>query len=102
MIYSFACADTEALFHSQPVSRFRNIERVARQKLLQVHAATELASLRIPPGNQIEALKSDRRGQHSIRVNDQSRICFGGKLMGDRLHPLTIQGLDRGMHARWT
>jgi proteic killer suppression protein len=76
MILSFACGDTEALFHSRAVARFRNIERVARRKLLQLHAATELASLRIPPGNQLEALKGDRKGQHSIRVNDQWRICF--------------------------
>ncbi len=76
MIRSFACADTEALFHSRSVSRFRNIERVARRKLLQIHAATELASLRIPPGNQLEALRADRKGQHSIRINDQWRICF--------------------------
>jgi proteic killer suppression protein len=80
MIRSFACADTEALFHSRGVSRFRNIERVARRKLLQIHATTELASLRIPPGNQLEALKSDQ-GQHSIRVNDQWRICFVWKRM---------------------
>jgi proteic killer suppression protein len=76
MIRSFACADTESLFHSRAVSRFRNIERVARRKLLQIHAATELASLRVPPGNQLEALKADRKGQHSIRINDQWRICF--------------------------
>ena len=82
MIRSFACADTEALFLSRQVSRFRNIERVARRKLLQIHAATELASLRIPPGNQLEALKADRRGQHSIRVNDQWRICFVWKSDG--------------------
>ena len=53
MLRSLACADTEALFHSRSVSRFRNIERVARRKLLQIHAATELASLRIPPGTQL-------------------------------------------------
>ena len=76
MIQSFTCRDTEALFHSQAVPRFRNIERVARRKLLQLHAATELASLRIPPGNQLEALKGSRKGQHSIRVNDQWRVCF--------------------------
>jgi len=76
MIRSFACTETEALFNSHPVPRFRNIERVARRKLLLVHAATELASLRVPPGNQLEALKGDRRGRHSIRVNDQWRICF--------------------------
>ncbi|MBL8450173.1 MAG: type II toxin-antitoxin system RelE/ParE family toxin [Dechloromonas sp.] len=76
MIHSFVCLDTEALFHSQAVPRFKNIERVARRKLLQLHAATELASLRIPPGNQLEALKGDRKGQHSIRINDQWRVCF--------------------------
>lgn len=76
MIHSFACSDAEALFHSRPVLRFRNIERVARRKLLQLHAATEPASLRIPPGNQLEALKGDRKGQHSIRINDQWRVCF--------------------------
>ena len=82
MIRSFACADTEALFHSRAVSRFRSIERVARRKLLQIHAATELASLRIPPGNRLEALKSDRKGQHSIRINDQWRVCLVWKSDG--------------------
>ncbi|MDP1757505.1 MAG: type II toxin-antitoxin system RelE/ParE family toxin [Pseudohongiella sp.] len=76
MIHSFACSDTEALFRSQDVPRFKNIERVARRKLLQLHAATELNSLRVPPGNRLEALKDDRKGQHSIRVNDQWRACF--------------------------
>ena len=76
MIHSFTCLDTEALFHSQTVPRFRNIERVARRKLLQLHAASELASLRVPPGNQLEAVKGSRKGQHSIRVNDQWRVCF--------------------------
>ena len=82
MICSFACADTEALFRSRAVYRFRNIERVARRKLLQIHAATELASLSVPPGNQLEALKADRKGQHSIRINDQWRICFVWKSDG--------------------
>jgi toxin HigB-1 len=76
MIRSFLCVDTEALFASKAVPRFRNIERVARRKLLQLHATTDLTSLRVPPGNQLEALKGNRRGQHSIRVNDQWRICF--------------------------
>lgn len=76
MIRSFTCTETEALFNSQVVPRFRNIERVARRKLLQLQAATELASLRVPPGNQLEALKGDRKGQHSIRINDQWRLCF--------------------------
>ena len=76
MIHSFACTDTEALFQSRAVSKFKNIERVARRKLLQIQAASVLNSLRIPPGNKLEALKGDRAGQHSIRVNEQWRICF--------------------------
>ena len=76
MIHSFADPATEKLFRSEVVPRFRNIERVARRKLLQLHAATELASLRVPPGNQLEALKGDRKGQHSIRINQQWRVCF--------------------------
>jgi proteic killer suppression protein len=54
----------------------RAIERQARRKLLYLHAATELEQLRMPPGNHLEALKGDRKGQHSIRINDQWRICF--------------------------
>lgn len=76
MIHSFVCTDTEALFHSRQVPRFKNIERVARRKLLQLHASTELASLRVTPGNQLEALKHDRKGQHRVRINDQWRLCF--------------------------
>lgn len=76
MIHSFICSDTEALFQSRVVPRFRNIERVARRNLLQLHASTELASLRVPPGNQLEALKNERKGQHSIRITDQWRPCF--------------------------
>ncbi|MBF3061423.1 excinuclease ABC subunit A, partial [Pseudomonas aeruginosa] len=76
MIHSFSCADTETLFNSNNVARFKNIERVARRKLLQLHAATELNSLKVPPGNQLEALKSDQKGQHSIRINAQWRLCF--------------------------
>jgi proteic killer suppression protein len=76
VIHSFACGDTRKLFHSESVPRFQAIERGARRKLLQLHAATELKSLRIPPGNRLEALKGNRKGQHSIRVNDPWRICF--------------------------
>ena len=76
MIRSFACSDTANLFESRPVARFRNIERVARRKLLQLQAAPNLDSLRVPPGNRLEALKGHRKGQHSIRINDQWRICF--------------------------
>ena len=76
MIQSFSCADTEALFHSKSVRRFKNLEQVARRKLLTLHAATELDNLRIPPGNRLEALKGNRKGQHSIRINDQWRLSF--------------------------
>ena len=76
MIHSFLCSDTEALFHSKAVPRFANMERVARRKLLQLNAATDLGSLRIPPGNQLEALKGDRKGQYSLRINGLWRICF--------------------------
>ncbi len=76
MIRSFRCQKTEALFQDQTVLRFRAIERVARRKLLYLHAAKKLEELRVPPGNQLEALKRDRVGQHSIRINDQWRICF--------------------------
>lgn len=76
MIHSFLNAETEAIFHSQAVPRFRNIERVARRKLLQLHAVTRLDTLKVPPGNHLEALTRDRKGQHSIRINGQWRICF--------------------------
>ncbi len=88
MIHSFACADTETLFNSHNVARFKNIERVARRKLLQLHAATELNTLKIPPGNQLEGLKTDRKGQHSIRINAQWRLCFVWK--SDGAHQVEI------------
>jgi toxin HigB-1 len=58
------------------VLRFRAVERVARRKLLYLHAAERLEDLRVPPGNRLEALKGDRSGQHSIRINDQWRLCL--------------------------
>ncbi len=76
MIRSFRDKDAEALFYDNAVPRFRNIERVARRKLLYLKAAERLEDLRVPPGNQLEALKGDRKGQHSIRINDQWRVCF--------------------------
>ncbi|SJM95956.1 Toxin HigB-1 [Crenothrix polyspora] len=76
MIQSFKCPDTESLFKRQRVTRFVNIEAVARRKLDQLHVAATLSFLRIPPGNHLEALKGDRVGQYSIRVNDQFRVCF--------------------------
>lgn len=82
MIHTFACGDTEALFSSKPVPRFKNIERVARRKLLQLAAATELNSLRIPPANHLELLKGNRKGQHSIRINSQWPLCFVWQIDG--------------------
>ena len=82
VIHSFASADTESLFRSRLVKRFRTIERVARRKLLQIHAAVDLDSLRIPPGNRLEALRGDRKGQHSILINDQWRVCFAWHVDG--------------------
>lgn len=75
-IQSFRCADTEALFHRQRVSRFAAFETVARRKLEQLDMAGRLDDLRIPPGNRLEALKRDRVGQYSIRINDRFRVCF--------------------------
>ncbi|HLB31758.1 MAG TPA: type II toxin-antitoxin system RelE/ParE family toxin [Gammaproteobacteria bacterium] len=75
----FSRPDTEALFNDQNVLRFRAIERVARRKLLYLHQAKRLEDLRIPPGNRLETLKGDRMGSHSIRINDQWRICFRWK-----------------------
>lgn len=79
MIRSFQCADTEKLFHDILVSRFRSIERPARRKLLYLNRARTLDDLRQPPGNRLEALRGDRKGQYSIRINDQWRICFTWK-----------------------
>ena len=76
MIRSFKCPDTQALAGGDRVKRFVNIEAVARRKLRQLEIAGRLDDLRIPPGNRLEALVGDRAGQHSIRVNDQYRICF--------------------------
>lgn len=76
MIKSFRCKDTEALANDRAVKQFQAIERVARRKLEMLAAAARLDDLRVPPGNRLEALKGDRKGQHSIRINDQWRICF--------------------------
>ena len=75
-IRSFRNADTEAIFNDQPVVRFQAIQQAARRKLLVLDAATDLRVLAINRGNHLEALKKDRAGQHSIRINDQRRICF--------------------------
>lgn len=76
MIRSFRNRDAETLFLGYPTRRFRNVARVAQRKLVQLHAAQRLDDLRAFPGNRLEALSGDRRGQHSIRINDRYRICF--------------------------
>jgi proteic killer suppression protein len=73
---SFRCADTKALSSGWAVPRFQAFERVARRKLRQLDIAGRLDDRRIPPRNRLEALRGDRAGQHSIRINDQDRLCF--------------------------
>ena len=76
MIVSFKDGDTEALAVGRRVKRFERVEAVARRKLRQLQIAGRLDDLRVPPGNRLEPLKGDRAGQHSIRVNDQYRVCL--------------------------
>lgn len=76
MIASFRDADTRALAAGRRIRQWVHIESVARRKLRQLQIAGSLEDLRVPPGNRLEALKGDRAGQHSIRVNDQFRVCF--------------------------
>ncbi|MDR4497282.1 MAG: type II toxin-antitoxin system RelE/ParE family toxin [Candidatus Scalindua sp.] len=76
MIKTFKCKNTEKLFNDLDVKRFRSISKVARVKLEVLNAAVSLNSLRAPPGNRLEQLKGNRKDQHSIRINDQWRICF--------------------------
>ena len=76
MIKTFKCKDTEKLFNDLAVKKFGAISRAARIKLEVLNAAVSLNSLRVPPGNRLEQLKGNRQGQHSIRINNQWRICF--------------------------
>jgi proteic killer suppression protein len=76
MIGSFRCKETQALFEGKHPRRFRAIETVAVRKLALLAAARTLEFLRSPPGNRLEALRGDRAGQYSIRINDQWRVCF--------------------------
>jgi len=75
-IISFRCPDTERLFRRERVKRFRNIESLARRKLEPLEWSETLDDLRVPPGNRLEALIGDGAGQHSVRINDQFRVCF--------------------------
>jgi proteic killer suppression protein len=76
MIKSFKCKDTKKLFNDRNVKRFRSISRKGRIKLEMLNAAVSLDGLKIPPGNRLEALKGERKGQYSIRIDSQWRICF--------------------------
>ena len=76
MIQSFRCVDTRTLFESGKSRRFSGIASVAARKLAQLDAAETLEFMRAPPGNRLEALKGDRVGQYSIRINDRFRVCF--------------------------
>lgn len=76
MIKTFANKETEKLFQDIPVLRFKQIERAARRKLMLINQAQALSDLLIPAGNRLEPLKGRRKGQYSIRINDQWRICF--------------------------
>jgi proteic killer suppression protein len=76
MIRGFRCPDSQALFETGRSKRFSTITKVAARKLVQLDAAETLEFLRSPPGNRLETLKGERKGQYSIRVNDQFRVCF--------------------------
>lgn len=76
MIKSFRSIDTERLFHRERVRKFQAIERIALRKLKMLDASWQLRDLAAVPGNRLEALKGERKGQHSIRINDQWRVCF--------------------------
>lgn len=77
MIVTFACAETECIFRGERSRRLPpDIQNTARRKLEYLHRARRLDDLRMPPGNRLEALAGSRKGQHSVRVNDQWRICF--------------------------
>ena len=80
MIKSFRDKETEKIFNRFLSKKLpQNIQQLARRKLVILDSATDLDTLRVPPGNRLEALKGDRKGQHSIRINDQWRICFKWK-----------------------
>lgn len=77
MIRSFACKETERIFKREFSKEFpRDLQKIARRKLLMINHAADIHDLRIPPGNRLEKLRGDRNQQYSIRINDQWRICF--------------------------
>ena len=90
MIKSFRCPETRRFFETGRSKRFSSIATVAARKLAMLDAAQTLEFLRSPPGNRLEALRGDRRGQHSIRINDQWRICFKWTAVG----PMNVEIVD--------
>ena len=89
MIRSFRDRDTQRLFDRQPVRKLgATLQRVALRKLRQLDAAVTLEDLRVPPGNRLEKLRRDRAGQHSVRINDQWRVCF--RWVGGDAHDVEI------------
>ena len=79
MIRTFSCGKTERLFNREGVKEFANIASAARRRLFTLNNARTLTDLLVPPGNRLEALRGDREGQQSIRINDQYRVCFTWK-----------------------
>ena len=88
MITGFRCKETKAVFQRRYSKRFSGIQRPALRKLLILDAAGSLEDLRLPPANRLEKLSGDRRGQHSIRINEQWRICF--RWRGGHVHDVEI------------
>lgn len=88
MINSFLDREAENVFHHRRSRRYPALEKVILRKLTALHAAVQLEDLAVPPGNRLEALKGDRLGQHSIRINDQFRICF--RWGGSHAHDVEI------------
>ena len=85
MIQTFADKDTEKLFGGRRIKKFGpDLSGRALQKLLMLNAANQINDLRMPPGNRLEASAGDRKGQHSIRINDQYRLCFTWTASGPR------------------
>jgi proteic killer suppression protein len=99
VIASFADRSTESLSRRQRVKRLdAKVQRLALRKLVMLDAATALNDLRVPPGNRLDALRGDRKGPHSIRINDQYRVCF--RWRGGNAHDVQIVDYHR-KNSRW-